>query len=165
MRGLLWVGLLGLVAVGAHAQSIEVDRIRIFEYGIYSGRTESSRPQDGTATGTINTVVDLKLVTQTERIPARVGTRFGFGYEVAGRPRDATARMTFITRFPPQGVVNAKGTMYFQNEFEASVPVGVETTRTYTFDEPWELVTGEWTLEIHYRGRKLAEKRFLVVEQ
>ncbi|KAB2920455.1 MAG: DUF3859 domain-containing protein [Hyphomicrobiaceae bacterium] len=164
MRGLLWVALLGLVAADAHAQSIDVDRIRIFEYGIYSGRTEASRPQEGTATGTINTVADLKLVAQTERIPARIGTRFGFGYEVVGRPRDASARMTFITRFPPQGVVNANGIMYFQNEFEASVPVGVAMTRTYTFDEPWELATGEWTLEIHYRGRKLAEKRFVVVE-
>jgi len=32
----------------------------------------------------------------------------------------------------------------------------------FVFNEPWEIVTGEWTIQLLFKGHKLAEKSFSV---
>ena len=156
-------GLSVSVSGASGAQGTSVEAIKILNYGKYSATSKSVEKLDGTATGTINIVDNYKLREQTEVITARVGERFGVEYMLTGRPTGEAVQVTFITRFPLQGVVNPKGERFTKNEFERTVTIGELTYRTYRFDDAWELALGEWSMEFYYQGRLLASKRFTVV--
>jgi hypothetical protein len=40
--------------------------------------------------------------------------------------------------------------------------VGKKVGYTYSFDEPWEAVPGNWSFQLWYREKKLAEQKFVV---
>lgn len=99
---------------------------------------------------------------RTDTVCARLGVTFGFDYVLLGSPAGALVRLEAVTRFPPQGMTNAEGRHFAKNEYEAVVPVGGAGTRTFTFEEPWEMVPGTWVFEYHFNGRKIGEKAFEV---
>jgi len=159
MRILVCIAVLALGSAQAAAQEM---RVEIIDYGIYSGRTVGHTDRPGTANG-INEVLDRKLIEQTEVVTARLGERFGIEYVVRGQPNGTIVTLTEITRFPPQGLVNAKGERLQKSEFEWQEVIGRRAIRTYDFTDAWEMVEGDWTLEFYYQGRKIGEKRFKIV--
>jgi len=44
-----------------------------------------------------------------------------------------------------------------------SYVIGQKQGYTYTFDNEWEAVPGKWSIQIWFRGKKLAERDFEVV--
>jgi hypothetical protein len=162
MRSAVAFALLALVSTGAAAQPF-IDSVKILDFGIYSAEQTRSYPTRGTAMGVVTELRNYKLVTQTETVRARIGMRFGVKYQIVGRPQNHKVAITWITHFPAAGMINANGEKFEKNEFEMETKIGEQTYRTYTFDEAWEIVPGDWVFEFHYQGRKLGEKRFTVV--
>lgn len=152
-----------LLALSATAQARAELRITVIDYGIISGKDGKDVAAPGTATGVTREVTNFKLVRQAETIAAKQGTRFGIRYRLDGAPRGKTLNVKCITRFPAGGVTNSKGQKVEADEFDCEIKGGEVTWRSYTFDEPWELVAGDWNLEFWYGGKKIGEKRFAVV--
>ncbi len=166
MRNFLrrWLVLVvGLRLLADPTQAQQIDTITFVEAGIYTGRIDGKQPSPKTATGTVNIVSDRQLVETTDRICARRGVIFGVGFIVKGSPAGTEVALDFITRFPPGGMVNAKGQRYAQNEFTSQAIVGARSVRTFSFDEAWEMVPGIWTFEFHHQGLKIAETSFHVM--
>ncbi len=163
VRTLLSFSLLLFASASTGAQAQQVDRINIIDYGIYTGTTQKAETKQDTAAGYINVSSNIKLVTQTETVSARLGLRFGLRYVVVGQPKGSEVTLTWITRFPPQGLVNAKGEKFQKNEFDRPATIGEPRFRMYEFTYSWEMVSGDWAFEFWYQGRKLGEKRFAVV--
>ena len=162
MRALFFAALIAIGSTSVGAQTVQIDRIEILNFGIYLGQITKHEEQPGTPAG-INTVENRKLVKQTETIPGRIGTRFGIEYVVRGRPQNKVVTITCITRFPSQGLVNDKGQKFTKSEFIQQDIIGENSVRTYTFDNSWEVVPGIWSLEFYYEGRKVGEKLFNIV--
>ena len=145
----------------AFAQPVKIDQIEIIKYGIYSGGTITKKI---TAEGTngITLRADRKLLSQTETVPGTVGTTFGIQYVLRGAPKGKVVKLTYVTRFPPAGMVNGKGEKLEKSQFEWNDTIGLTSIRTYTLDHEWEIVAGDWELEFYYEGRKIGAKRFTV---
>ncbi len=163
MRVLLCAAVLAMVSATASAQAPQVERINVLDFGIYTAKFTQKGKDERTASGHVNTLAGYKLVKQTETISARIGQRFGIKYVVVGKPKGKVVTLDWLTRFPPQGVVNPKGEKFSENQFTRTAIIGETTFRSYTFEEAWELVPGTWVFEFYYQGRKLGEKRFNVV--
>jgi hypothetical protein len=159
MRSLL---ALVLLTLSAAAQAQTEPRITVIEYGILSGTLGKYVPTRGTATGFTREVTDFKLVRQADTIVAKRGGHFGIRYRLDGVARGKPIKATCITRFPPGGVTPPKGGKVAADSFDCELIGGEVTWRSYTFEEPWELVAGEWSLEFWYGGQKIGEKRFVV---
>ena len=162
MRSLLALVLLMLPTV-AHAQGNE--RIVVLEAGIVSGKSGKMVPAPGTATGFTREIDNYKLVKTGDTITAKKGVRFGLRFRVEGTPRGKLIKARCITRFPADGVTNPKGVKVQADEYDCDLRLGDVTWRSYTFDDTWEMVPGEWNLEFWLDGRKIGEKRFTVVKQ
>jgi hypothetical protein len=93
-------------------------------------------------------------------VPAIVGTTFGIQYVLRGTPKGQVVKLTYVTRFPQSGIVNDKGQKLEKSQFEWNDTIGETRIRTYTLDNAWEVVPGDWMLEFYYEGRKIGEKRF-----
>ena len=166
MKRLLLIGVLALAsAVIACGQAPKVDRIEIIESGIYRTEIAKTKQASGAVTGTTDELANVKLVSSTTTIPARIGTRFGIRYRVVGSPNRASVKMTAIIHFPREGLLNPKtGKRIFRDVTTWTRNMGAETYNGFGFDEEWELVPGTWTYEIWYGDRKLAEQSFTVVK-
>ena len=163
MRWYLCALLVLLVPAVASAQRVKVDRVDIIEFGVYSAVVESVRRSDTTAMGHVSSLTDIKLRSKTDTVCARLGERFGIRYVVVGQPRGMAVELDWVTRFPPPGAVNARGKQFAVSELKDTKMIGDEAFRSYTFEEEWEMVPGVWSLEFHYKGRKVGEKTFTVL--
>jgi hypothetical protein len=152
------------LATSARSEGGQIERIEILESGIYSGINREAVPEAGVAGGQRVKSANLKLESNTDRVPARVGTMFGFRYQIFGQPLGEPVPLKFVTRFPRPGVQvpGSREQPVTTNEYTLPRTIGDVFYRGYGFDEAWELVPGVWTFEIWSGDDKLVEKTFTV---
>ena len=164
MRRLLKVALTGFIwATAAVAQDpVVVQSVGIVDYGIYrielSGRRVSVPSAAG---GEVRPASHAVLIAQTNQIPAKVGTTFGYQLVVNGSPTSALADFEVVVEHPAFTLPDGKVTGTTDR-----VPwkywIGRQSSYTYTFDHDWEAVPGRWSIEIWRNGKRLVGKEFVV---
>ena len=102
----------------------------------------------------------------TNRIPAKLGTRFGFSYEINNlRVPDGT--VIDVVRFERcPAMSKPDGTTFTGAERPVRLPVVGGKADGYCgfgFDHEYELVPGNWTFEIRLNGKTLFKHDFVVL--
>jgi uncharacterized protein DUF3859 len=153
--------LLMLASMGAYAQTSQIDRIDVTEYGLYTATTQEDKPAgQGLAH---NAVSDERLAATTRTVPMQLGVHFGFRYTVVGAPAGSVVPLKFVTLFPSPGLRNPQASQaILRDEYSADPKIGDTSFHGYSLDDPWELVPGTWIMEIWYGNRKLVSQRFMV---
>jgi hypothetical protein len=65
--------------------------------------------------------------------------------------------------FPPTGIVpKGPSTPIAKDEFTLQTRIGEISYAAYTLEDSFELVTGEWTIEIWYGDQKLGTQIFKI---
>jgi hypothetical protein len=159
-RSLLLAGILTGALGMIPAQTPTVERVDVTERGIYTA--VPVRAAQPSAEGVSHTVVDsIKLAAQTHEIPLQKGVSFGFRYVIVGAPSGAPVSLRKVVIYPPPGAhkpgSSAPLTTTGWNDIR---PVGSEGFVLYSLDDDWEVIPGEWTLEVWVSGRKLASQTF-----
>jgi len=128
----------------------------ITDYGILEPRKqEGVRDTPTTATGKVREFGAIKFKQRTERIPARLGLRFGVEHKFRNVPADGELQVLVI--HPP--IVKANG----QTSTVSSARKNPADSGTnYGFDSEAELLSGTWAFEFKYRGNLLCRKAFTV---
>ena len=147
----------------ARAQAPQVDRIEFTEYGIYTVdrdiRERDALGINKAAASNVRHAVTLRTV------PAQIGTTFGFRYQLIGTPNDAPVDLREIVIFPPTGIVpKGSSTPIAKDEFTLQTRIGEVSYAAYTLEERFELVTGEWAIELWYGDQKLGAQRFKIID-
>jgi Domain of unknown function (DUF3859) len=140
-----------------------VERVEIIQFGTYqTGKTGKTVPNADSANGRVTFVGNHKLLERTDTICARLQTTFGVEFKLVGAPAGRTVTLNMVTRFPPGGVTNAQAVTFTHNKFKSGQIIGDSDFRSFTFDEPYELVAGPWVLEFHYQDQLIGTKIFTV---
>jgi hypothetical protein len=144
-RAALGLASAAVAAGPARAQSAKVERIDVLESGQYTGIT-------------LPKFVDTSL-----RVPGKVGTRFGLRIRVVGRPADAHVTLREIWRLPRPGARDpSTGRNYLEVTTDFQARMSEAFVRGYSFDQAWQIVPGEWLIEIWDGVRKMHSHRFTV---
>ena len=134
---------------------------KIVDFGIYAGGlTEIASDAPRTTTGRITQHRDSILWEETTRVPARLGTIFGFKYILEGGFREQPLPLRYVWTTP--GITPPGKKAQFQEEFEWGCTPGSQGGHLLRFEEQWELVPGAWTLSVLHGDRVLAQKAFTV---
>jgi hypothetical protein len=154
---LIFVFVLPLSLLGQ--EEVRVIGAKITEFGIYQARVLTDETN---ATGVkLQGLDEFKLPKSTTNVPARIGIRFGFRYEILGTPTNAPITLTMVGKHPP--IKNeATGKTETKDTYRLSSWIG-KTYTSNSLDEESDLVRGEWTFEVWYEGKKLCGQSFLVV--
>ena len=145
----------------AEAQTPRVERVVIFERGLYHAQT--GKVLAGGSMGNVRSSYNARLVSRTTNVPGQVHQRFGVRYIVSGVPQGGTVELTLVTRLPPGGAEDPiTGRRHFVQEYRLPVKIGTPQYRDFHFDEAWEAVPGRWALEFWYGAKKLNEQIFCV---
>jgi hypothetical protein len=153
------------LTTNGRAQAPKIDRIEIFQTGIFKAKETGTAAAPGTATGQVSNLSDIQHVRTTNAIPGQLGIRFGYRYRIIGAPRGARVTLRMITLIPSPGIRDPKsGNTIVRGEYSRERTIGQEHYRDYGFDDTWEIVPGVWTFEIWQGDRKLSSQTFTVAK-
>jgi uncharacterized protein DUF3859 len=142
----------------AAAQSITIE---VIESGLYRAERTETIVDQSAVSGTRNAIRNVVFYEHTARVPAVVGTRFGFRFRARGIGADEEVLLTKITHFPPPGLTNPRTGRVQASNVSRLVLRGDSPSYTgYGLDEPWEAAPGEWRMELWHGERKVYEQRY-----
>jgi hypothetical protein len=160
-KGIAWAIVCLMVATGTIASAANISKINIVEHGIFEAQTNKGEEARGTSLGYINILDNIKLVKETDIISAAVGTQFGIRYIVEGEPDGAKVEILVKVLHPR--TVNPKNNKEVTlDQWSAYPTIGKTSYSGWHFEYGWELVPGEWIIQLWYGDRKLAEQAFTI---
>ncbi len=103
---------------------------------------------------------------KTRTILITKGINFGFQYEAVGSPRGEKTTLHFVVIYPPPGLTKPGSSSPIpRDEYDQKVRIGVKGSYDgYELDNDWEMVPGDWTLQIWSGPNKLASETFSLVK-
>ena len=144
----------------------QVTRIKVSNSGIFSAVDQAAQKP---AAGAIPfaDVTNVHLTKKTRTIPMSKGVDFGFQYEAVGMPLGEKATLHFVVIYPSPGISKpGSPSPLLRDEYDQKVRIGVKGSYDgYELDNDWELVPGDWTLEIWSGNNKLASETFTLVKK
>lgn len=170
--GLLW--LVAAFATGSTAYSDEpsderggqvhadLPRGKVTAHGLFRMRG-SGWVQDDAASSTGKTIrgATLEFVEETDRVPLRIGTHFGYRYWVKVSPDQDQPRFKRVLIHPefilPDGSRVARSERTITGRVTYGIVTGIDA---YALSEAYELVEGEWVFQLFYDDELLTEQRF-----
>ena len=94
---LFFLGAWSLTVLGQ--EEAHVTGAKVTEVGIYQAQVITAQTN---ATGVkLQGLDEFKLLRSATNVPARVGVRFGFRYEILGTPANAPVVLTMVVTHPP----------------------------------------------------------------
>lgn len=151
--------VVGIAAAGAQ----EATGVDVYEYGIYQRGEilgEFAPPNKGYRHTAVSGMRHLET---TRVIPGRLGVTFGVRYRIRGG-LGFMVPVRVVLRFPPQGLLSpGYDEPLFVDETEVMRELGGDNFSAHTFDYPWEIEPGIWTIEFWSGDKKLGEEQFEVI--
>jgi hypothetical protein len=138
---------------------VHVTGAKIAEVGIYASQVITD--ETNAAGVKLQGLDEFKLLMNTTNVPARIGIRFGFRYEILGTPANAPIVLTMVGKHPP--IKNSTtGKMETTDTYQLNSWIG-KTYTSNSLDQKSDCVPGQWSFEVWHEGKKLCERSFLVV--
>jgi len=155
--------LVSIAVGGASAQQARLDRIEVVRSGLYTATIARQDSALGSPTGKAAMLDSPTFYSDDARVPAQIGRRFGFEYRVLGSPTGREVRLRGVWHIPAPGITNpTNGNTYRESARDFTVRIGDTQVHGYGFDQPWEIVEGDWVLEIRQGETVLASRTFSV---
>ncbi len=158
------VAAAGLIVGGPSlARDGVVEKLEVIESGLYSAEVIGRTGAPATTAGFSEELRKVVYYDRAHRVPAQVGIRFGTRVLLVGSPTGRRANMRSVWRIPAPGVVNpGNGITYRESVADVWSLVGSQYSRGFHFNEPWQIVCGEWIQELWQGDRKLLSQTFIV---
>lgn len=136
-------------------------RAEVVEYGIFDKLGSIDHVRTPTAVE-LDRGVQVRLATQTEIIPAKLGISFGIRTRLEGGRLGS--RITCAIRLIHPRLVDPNlGAKKDVEEWFTTREIGKCEAAGYTFSREWEIVPGEWTIQLLYENKVIAERSFTVI--
>jgi len=137
----------------------------IVDYGIYEPNQGSKVDSEGVLLGYNTVVYSKKLVSRVTEVPGKLGLNFGFRYSLKCKDLNVGTVPVTIKVIHPE----MKNPDTQKKSTESSWTDGAWTTDInlhsgWNFDESWEIVLGDWKIQVILNDQVLVEQGFKIVE-
>lgn len=160
--------VLAVAVVAGCSKAPETTNIqgRVLGYGILKPPAPRTNAPRQLTQGT-NSAPRTQLPTispTTNVIPARIGLSFGMLYEIAGFKTNTDAvELVTVTKFPKMTFPDKSSAIAFTRLTRSPVNNGFTWgISAFTFEHPFELVPGEWQMQVSYGNKTVAQQTFTV---
>lgn len=173
-QGRLQSGILALPTTALTGRSMSASppagpvEARVVDFGTYRPLGASRRVfHPGIANKSLDAISGAVMFLQrTDLIPGHLNTHFGYTFEIAGLPAGAHAQLTCVTSHPPIATPDGRVVTQHRWNFDRPVPSDgvLQSFMGYTLEEDYEIVYGEWVMEVLLDGKRLLQKKFVVFD-
>ena len=130
------------------------------DYGlakVVRGKEEELR---NSPTGSHGWLKDFVITKVTDSVQAVINNNFGVVYMV--KAKDSVNIDVVIEWIYPEKITNQKGEVYKSFKYSTKRPTNIPSASSYTFEEPFEMVKGDWQMNIYLEDKKVYSKTFIV---
>jgi hypothetical protein len=110
--------------------------------------------------GTHGWLKDFEIVKVTDSIQAIHKANFGVVYIVEAK--DTFDIDVVIEWIYPKKITNEKGDSFKSIKYKTKRPTNIPSASSYSLDEPYELVKGDWQMNIYIEDKRVCSKTFIL---
>jgi hypothetical protein len=140
---------------GVNNTPTQISDLNLLDYGLMKINVKKTIEKSTTASGKYNVTDGVEFIETTSNITAKKKTTFGIKYQVNGTPTGRKVDLTVKIIHP-----KIKGKTVSTAKVKGTI--GSWRSTFYTFDEDYELVEGEWRIQVWFENSMLLEKAFMV---
>lgn len=158
------VCVLAVAALSAVVRGeVTVAGVEILGFGEYRIAKGESSASGTSPSKRIWTALPEVVTAGVDTIEATLGINFGFHYSLKGAPSGEPVQIKTVIRFPEPGITTPEGALFKSSEYVVTRTIGGQYYVGYGFDNAWEIVGGEWTIQLWYADSLLIQKTFHVI--
>jgi hypothetical protein len=131
----------------------------VLRYGLVKDKQIGTKPSPGSPSGLSGVVSDYDFVRATLSIEACPGTVMGVENRLSRSLRKSDEPLVMRYEYPKQ--VTPDGRTFTTHDMPLD-PGGTDVYAGFTFEYPWEMVSGEWTFRLMQGHRELSATHFTV---
>ena len=124
---------------------------------VKGGRTEqlSTSP-----TGTHGWLEDFEIINKSDSIQVLPKANFGVVYIV--NAKDTVDIDVVIEWIYPEKITNDKGEKFKSIKYTTKRPTNIPSASSYSLDEPYEMVKGDWKMNIYIENKRVCSRTFVL---
>ncbi len=145
-----------LLAAPARAQALTAE---VLQYGLVKDRQTGTKEAPNSPSGLSNIVDTYRFIRETLTIEACPGTVFGVEHRLSRKLRPGEEPVFLRYEYPRQ--ITPDGRSFTTHDMPLE-PGGREIYTGFTFEFPWEMVSGDWTFRLMQGNRTLSVTTFNV---
>lgn len=111
-------------------------------------------------TGTHGWLEDFEIIKMTDSIKAHLKANFGVIYIV--NATDTVDIDVVIEWIYPKKITNDKGEKFKSIKYTTKRPTNIPSASSYSLDEPYELIKGDWQMNIYIENKRVCSKTFIL---
>ena len=139
----------------------QVDVVRVGQFEVLGDPEISAAPD--TAAGKVSAHSSVQLISESTTLKAERGATFGFTYVIKGVPDGEFPGFEMQALHPPMTGPSGKATTESRVETQVFGEQGVAVNDIiYVLAEPFEVLPGNWTLQLLYKGKVVVSRQFVL---
>jgi hypothetical protein len=138
-----------------------VEVVREGQFEVLGDPEMSAAPE--TAAGKVGSHDSVQLISESKTLKAVRGATFGFTYLIKGVPDGEMSRFEMRALHPPMTGPSGKTTTESRVDTQVFGEQGVAVNDIiYVLAEPFEVLPGNWTLQLLYKGKAVVSRQFVL---
>ncbi len=129
-------------------------------YGLADIVRDSTAQLANSPTGTHGFLSGYELTKVTDSVLPKIKANFGVVYMI--KAIDTTDIDVVIEWIYPKKITNYKGQKFLSVKYTTQRPTNTPSGSSYTLDEPYEIVKGNWIINIYLKDKLLYTKTFIL---
>ncbi len=130
------------------------------DYGLAKVNGRTSEKLSTSPTGTHGWLADFEIIDKTYSIQALPKANFGVVYIV--NANDTVDIDVVIEWIYPKKITNEKGETFKSIKYTTTRPTNIPSASSYSLDEPYEMVKGDWKMNIYIENKRVCSKTFVL---
>jgi hypothetical protein len=130
------------------------------DYGLAKVKGGTTEKLTNSPTGTHGWLEDFEIINKTDSIQALPKADFGVVYIV--NSRDTVDIDIVIEWIYPQKITNEKGEKFKSIKYTTKRPTNIPSASSYSLDEPYETIKGDWKMNIYIDDKRVCSKTFVL---
>lgn len=130
------------------------------DYGLAKVKGRTTEALNTSPTGTHGWLEDFVIIDRTYSIGASPKANFGVVYIV--QAQDTVEIEVVIEWIYPVKITNAKGEVFKSIKYSTKRPTNIPSASSYSLDEPYEMVKGEWKMNMYIENKQVCSKTFVL---
>ncbi|OQP63736.1 hypothetical protein A3860_22615 [Niastella vici] len=130
------------------------------DHGLAKVKEGITEKDKNTPTGNHRWLEDFEIVNQSDSIKVLPKANFGVVYIV--NAKDTVDIEVEIEWIYPEKITNDKGEKFKSIKYKTKRPTNIPSASSYSLDEPYEMVKGEWKMNIYIENKRVCSKVFVL---
>jgi Domain of unknown function (DUF3859) len=130
------------------------------DYGLAKVKDGTTEKLSNSPTGNHGWLEDFEIINKTDSIQALPKANFGVVYIV--NAKDTLYIDVVIEWIYPKKIINDKGEKFKSIRYTTKRPTNIPSASSYSLDEQYEMVKGNWEMNIYIENKRVCSKKFIL---